>query len=150
MKSPVYKLVLISFSLVCLVACGSNLDISGRGANAGCLYLVTDSLKISYTCDKRMIAGITVLFEGLSYNGRDSVYLRATIEEPVRDYVLPVSREALNSHPVKISLRVTDSHWRESYYIWIKPGDLDKKTKIGARYFRPLTLFFTVQLFRYC
>jgi hypothetical protein len=120
------------FLLIILAACGSNLDISGRGARTSCFYLLTDSMKIKYECDDRKIFSISV---SETINGKDSLYFKTVLDQSVKEYTLPVERSVLENKTIEIGMQITNTHWREAYYIFLKPGDLKEKERVSSRYF---------------
>lgn len=62
-------------------------------------------------------------------------FFEIIFEEPVTLYRLPIHRNAITDKHLEIELHLTDSHWRETYYIDIKPKILNEETKIYSRYF---------------
>ncbi|MBC7862247.1 MAG: hypothetical protein IAF38_04680 [Bacteroidia bacterium] len=123
------------FCLFLITSCGSMLDIAGKGAKTKCLYLDTDSLKIVQSCDDRLIFRINVSerSNAKDYNGK--LIFSEDLKIFSDKFVLPFNCDSLDKKFLEISIQLTDTHFREIWYINTKPGDLKKKKKISSRYF---------------
>ena len=120
---------------VLFLQCGSNLDLTGRGAKTGCFFLDTDSMKIIYNCDERNIISITVRVKKNKHDTTEQLLFRSEPGFSAKEFVLPVTHDSLQEHFIEIELHLSDSHFRETYYISVKPGDLSPGKKIYARYY---------------
>lgn len=131
------KPVLYILTALCLLltGCGSNLDLSGKGARTPCLYLQPDSLKLSYACNGSGISELKV-YENTGpkqYYGR--LLYRQSWSVPIRSFILPISKDSIAGRYIQLDLNLDGSGAREHYEIGLAPGDLDKKQKLIARYF---------------
>lgn len=125
----------IAAACLLLAGCGSNLDLSGKGARASCLYLQTDSLQVRDACEGQSLSLLRVYInEGPGqYNGR--LLCRRDWDEPVTQFVLPVPKDSLVGRYIRVDLYPAQAAHREMYSIVLAPGDLDKKKRINARFF---------------
>lgn len=129
------QLCIPTFLILSLIGCGSLLDISGKGSQTKCLYLLTDSLKIKYDCDDRKLTTITVYENKNQKEIFGKVIFKDTLEIPINEFVLPFNRDSADNKFLQIEIHITKSHFRETYYIETKPGDFALSRHIYARYF---------------
>lgn len=133
----VVKFVLPIMAAACLLlaGCGSNLDLSGKGAKTSCLYLETDSLKVTDACESSGLSQIRVYVN----NGPKKYYGRLLYQqswnEPVKRFILPLPMDSLAGRYIQVDLYPGAAAHREMYSIGLEPGDLGKKQRVIARFF---------------
>lgn len=115
--------------------CGSPFDISGKGAKTECFFLDTGSLKVIYDCSEKKISQVIVYENTSSKQSFGRLLYRKTLDEPVKEFALPFQRDSIKNKFIQVELHLTDTHFRESYYIDIAPGDLEKKKIVYSRHF---------------
>jgi len=120
--------------MLLLSSCGSLLDISGKGARKECLSLDCSDLRLSYRCDDRSLFSVNV-----SEYQPDGTRKRSLSEDQFSEFTnefrLPQPKDSLTGKYITLFIRISDSHHREAWYIDLKPGDIEKKKKLSARYF---------------
>lgn len=123
------------YILFFLQSCGSLLDLSGKGAKTTCLTLATGTKTITCNCESKQIARITIYKNKQSNESFGPKILDSVLQTGIGSFQLPFEPEMLDNCYLQIEIHLTDSHWRESYYIDTKPGDFTKPQAITARYF---------------
>jgi hypothetical protein len=127
--------VLLFISVFTISSCGSLLDISGRGAKTKCFYLDCCTMKIIYDCGDKGIFKVNVCESSDKGKTYTKVLLSKDLPGFPNEWTIPLERDSLKDKYMVVELHLTDTHYRESYYIDIKPGDLATTKKIFARYF---------------
>lgn len=121
--------------LIFLSACGSFLDIAGKGEKTDCLKLSTGDMKISCNCAGKQITSMAI------YSNKNAKELfgnriAGRVFKPATDtFDLPVPKDSADRHFLQIEIQLTNSHHRESYSILTKPGDFSRIQLINSRYF---------------
>ncbi len=115
-------------------SCGTFLDMAGKGAKTECLSFDTRKQTIICDCGEKQISSISI------YKNKDSkenfgVKTYQFVINPSQSFTLPISKDSLDTCFLQIEIHLTDSHWRESYYIKTEPGDFSKSKTINSRYF---------------
>lgn len=109
--------------------------MAGKGAKTECLSLDTDKRTIDCNCGEKQISSIIV------YKNKDSKENFGTrthqfvMNPTAKSFKLPISKDSLDMGFFQIEIHLTDTHWRESYYIDTKPGDFSRSQRINSRYF---------------
>jgi hypothetical protein len=132
--STILTLALIAQVMAIITSCSffPQFNESGRESRLKCIYLTTDSLVLNYECKRDAIEGFTIINHSISNS--DSFSYSRKFDVPVTRYRLPVVRESIINKDVEILLDITNSHHREGFSIYIKPGDLNKYKKIYCSY----------------
>ena len=131
------KTILILIVTLFLQSCSSILflDFSGKGTKTKCLKLSTDSLIIDCKCIDKQIVTMTI------YNNKNSKEhfgnkITDVVLQPTSNTLkLPISKDSANKSYLEIEIHLTNSHFRETYYIITKPGDFSKTQNIYSRYY---------------
>jgi hypothetical protein len=106
---------------------------SGKESRLKCIYFLPDSLKLVYDCKtSKKIASLTLIDDSkLSWK---PIYFKKKFDPAVKEYVFPLSKDSLNNKTFRILISITESHSREGYTIYVKPGDFISKGKVYCRY----------------
>jgi hypothetical protein len=126
---------ILPFTFILLQSCGTFLDVAGKGAKTNCLSLDTETQSIICNCGEKQLSTITI------YRNKDAKENFGTkthhfVLNPMGKSVhLPISKDSLNQSFYQIEIHLSDSHWRESYYIKTNPGDFNQSQKIYSRYY---------------
>ena len=110
-------------------------DFTASGKRIKCLYLSTDSLKVRYECDEKEIASITV-YENKSareYFGK-LIYSNPSVNAKGQ-FLLPLNRDSANGKFLQIEIHLSGDHYRMTYYIETKPGDIAIPQRIYSHFF---------------
>lgn len=130
------KLVVISLILLALMqSCGTFLDLSGKGAKTECLSLDTGKQTIFCNCEEKQISSVTIYKNRNSKENFGPRMFHLMIDPTTKSFKLPVSKDSLDPGFLQIEVHLTDSHWRESYYMKTEPGDFSKSQILYSRYF---------------
>lgn len=116
-------------------SCGTFLDMAGKGAKTECLSLDTAKQTIDCNCGEKQIASILIYKNKDSKENFGKKTHQFVLNPPSKSFTLPIPKDSLDSYFIQLEIHLTDSHWRESYYIKTEPGDLSKSQKIYSRYF---------------
>ena len=129
------KILFLFTMTLFMQSCGSLLDISGKGAKTRCLKLSTDNLIVDCNCVDKQIATMTIYSNKNSKEVFGAKISDASFKPAINTLKLPVSKDSADKSFLQIEIHLTNSHYRESYYIMTKPGDFSKTKNIYARYF---------------
>lgn len=126
----------IAFSTIFLLqSCGTFLDVTGKGAKTECLSMDTGKQTIDCNCGEKQISSITIYKNKSSKENFGTKTHQFSVNPAGQSFILPISTDSLNACFLQIEIHLTDSHWRESYYIKTEPGSFSKSQKIYSRYF---------------
>lgn len=125
----------IAAACLILAGCGSNLDLSGKGARASCLYLDTDSLKVIDACGGQSLSMLRVYVNIDSKHHDGRLLCKLDWDEPVKQFILPLPEDSLVNRHIQVDLYPEGAAHRDMYWIDLRPGDLDRKKRIIARFF---------------
>jgi hypothetical protein len=127
------KLTILIITII-LQSCGSLLDFSGKGAKTKCSALSTDKLTINCNCTDKQISTMTVYNNKNSKENFGVKTLDFVFNPAINVFSLPISKDTADKIFLQIEIHLTNSHYRESYYIETKPGDFSKDRKIYSKF----------------
>jgi hypothetical protein len=129
-----YFLFFILAGIFLFQSCGTFLDISGKGSKTECLSFDTGKQTINCSCGEKQISSITI-YKNNHSKENFGMKTHHFIVNPSNSFKLHIAQDSLSACFLQIEVHLTDSHWRESYYIKTTPGDFSKSQTIPSRYF---------------